>query len=157
MRFLIFMLATVVSVNFSIVLAQEYVPVDKFDPNRDAAQDIQNALTYAKAQNKTVLMEVGGEWCSWCKRLNKFMEDQKTIKEYLRAHYVLVRVNYSKENENKEILSKYPEIKGYPHFFILSAGGQLLHSQDTGVLEEGKGYSEEKIMNFLKKWAPTKD
>ncbi len=157
MRFLIFMLATVVSVNFSILWAQEYVPVDQFDPNRDAAQDIQNALTFAKAQNKTVLMEVGGEWCSWCKRLNKFMEDQKAIKEYLQANYVLVRVNYSKENENKEVLSQFPKIKGYPHFFILSAGGQLLHSQDTGELEEGKGYSEEKIMNFLRKWAPVKD
>lgn len=27
-----------------------------------------------------------------------------------------------------------------------------IHTQDTGILEDGEGYSEEKIKNFLLNW-----
>ena len=47
-----------------------------------------------------------------------------------------MKVNFSPENENKELLSKYPQIPGYPHIFVLDSGGNLLHSQFTGDLEE---------------------
>ncbi|NTV74345.1 MAG: thioredoxin, partial [Holophaga sp.] len=40
------------------------------------------------------------------------------------------------------------------HLFVLDADGKVLHSQDTGVLEEGKGYSREKVTAFLTAWKP---
>ena len=42
--------------------------------------------------------------------------------------------------------------RGYPHLFVLDAGGALLHSQDTGVLEAGRGYDKAKFVAFLKRW-----
>ena len=33
-----------------------------FDPKRDAAKDIANAVKLAQKQNKRVLIDVGGEW-----------------------------------------------------------------------------------------------
>ncbi|QQS36491.1 MAG: hypothetical protein IPM56_00635 [Ignavibacteriales bacterium] len=54
------------------------------------------------------------------------------------------------------MLSKYPEVPGYPHFFVLESDGKFLHSQDTGKLEEGKDYSKEKLMAFFKEWSPKK-
>jgi hypothetical protein len=65
-------------------------------------------------------------------------------------------VNYSPENENKAVLSHYPEVKGYPHIFVLDEDGKLLHSQDTSELELGKSYDPEKFFAFLRKWAPEK-
>lgn len=141
----------------SLSSAQEkYLNTEKFDASRDPVKDLAEAVQFAQKNQTRILMEVGGEWCSWCKRLNQFIEDRQSVKGLLYDHYAFLRVNYSKENENAGFLSAYPKIKGYPHIFILDADGKLIHSQDTEELEEGKSYSEEKIIAFLKKWLPEK-
>jgi thioredoxin-related protein len=127
---------------------------EKFDPKRDAAKDIADAFTVARKEGKRILLDVGGEWCIWCHRLDKLFQDNKDLADFLRKHYVVVKVNYSPENHNEKVLSNYPKIKGYPHLFVLDEGGKLLHSQDTGELESGKQHDHDKVMNFLKKWAP---
>lgn len=128
--------------------------VEKFDPKRDAAKDLENAVKEAKESGKNILLDVGGEWCPWCRALGKLMSENKEIADYLKANYVVVKVNYSKENKNEAVLSKYPKVTGYPHLFVLDSDGKLLHSQETGVLESGKGHDPEKVMNFLKEWSP---
>ena len=45
---------------------------DRFDPTRDAVKDLDAALVKARAENKRVLVEVGGEWCTWCHILDRF-------------------------------------------------------------------------------------
>jgi thiol:disulfide interchange protein len=125
-----------------------------FDPKRDPASDLETAKVEAQRGGKRVLLDVGGEWCSWCHILDKFVEGDAEIRSFRDANYVWMKVNYSEENENQAFLSKYPEIKGYPHLFVLDADGKLLHSQFTGELEKGKGYDREKFFAFLKAWAP---
>jgi hypothetical protein len=78
------------------------------------------------------------------------------LDQFLHKNFVVVKVNYSKENKNENVLSRYPKIPGYPHFFVLNSDGKLLCSQDTGELESGKGHDPEKVLTFLKKWAPSK-
>ncbi len=130
----------------------EYVR-EKFDPTRNPFDDLQAAIKKAQAENKRIILDVGGEWCIWCHRIDKFLHTNKTIDEFLNKHYIVVKVNYSKENKNEKFLSRYPKINGYPHFFVLDSDGTFLHSQNTGLLEEGKSYSEKKVMEFLRKWA----
>jgi len=66
-----------------------------------------------------------------------------------------MKVNYSDENKNEELLGKYPKVPAYPHYFVLEHNGEFLHSQGTGELEEGKGYNEKVFVEFLEKWSPT--
>lgn len=133
-----------------------YQLITKFDPARDADNDIKDAVTEAKKSNRRILLDVGGEWCIWCHRLDELFESNQDLNKYLHDNFVVVKINYSKENENKEVLSKYPKVAGYPHFFILDKNGKFLHSQNTGDLEAGKGHDKEKVFTFLKKWAPSK-
>jgi thioredoxin-related protein len=133
---------------------ENYKPVNEFDPNRDAAKDVQDAVIEAKKVNKRIILDVGGDWCIWCHRIDNFIESHEEINDYLHKNFIWVKVNYSKENKNEELLLQYPKIPGYPHFFILDSDGKLLHSQNTGELEHDKDYSVEKMMAFLKKWAP---
>ncbi len=132
----------------------KYVPVHDYDPKRDAAADIEQALAEARRAKKNVLLEVGGKWCVWCRIMDSYFEANPDVLKLREDNYVTVKVNFSLENENKEVLSKYPEIPGYPHLFVLDAEGKLLHSQNTADLEEGKSYNYEKFMAFLKKWSP---
>ncbi len=133
-----------------------YISVTKFDPARDAAKDIQAAIAEARNSGRRVLLDVGGEWCSWCHLLDRFFDDNADIKRFMHENYVVLKINYSKENKNEEILSKYPPIPGYPHFFVLDTDGEFLYSQDTGALESGDHHDREKVYEFLKTWAPPK-
>jgi thiol:disulfide interchange protein len=131
-----------------------YVPVTRFDPARDAAKDIRVAVAEARRSGRRVLLDVGGDWCIWCRRLDTLFATHREISDYRDAHYVVVTVNWSKENKNERVLSRYPPVSGYPHLFVLEDDGSLIHSQDTGQLEKGKGHDPDKVMVFLKRWAP---
>ena len=56
---------------------------------------------------------------------------------------------FEKKKKNEEFLKLYPEIKGFPHFFVLDSKGNLLESKNTGELEAGESYDEDKIINWL--------
>jgi len=126
----------------------------RFDPSRDAAADVAHAVSIAKAQGKRVIVDVGGEWCSWCHILDRFIANNADVRTLIDAKYVWVKVNFSKENRNQALLARWPKIEGYPHLFMLDADGKLLHSQDTSVLESGQGYDRDKFVDMLKRWAP---
>ena len=133
-----------------------WTPLENFDERRDAANDIQLAVVEAKRSGRRVLLDVGGEWCIWCHRLDTLFMKNPDLSDFLNHNFVVVKVNYSKENKNEEVLAQYPKIPGYPHLFVLNGNGELLHSQDTSELEEGKGHSREKVFAFLKRWSPQK-
>jgi thiol:disulfide interchange protein len=129
---------------------------EKFDPARDARKDIQDAVAYAQKSHKRILLDVGGEWCVWCHRLDDYFAQNARLDEIRKANFLWVKINFSPENENQALLSSYPVIHGYPHLFVLDENGKLLHSQDTGELEAGKSYDFEKMLAFLQKWSPPK-
>ena len=79
------------------------------------------------------------------------------LKEIVDANYLYYHLNYSQENKNEKVFAKYdnPGAKfGYPVFIVLDQNGKMIHTQDSAVLEEGKGYSKEKVKDFFEKWAP---
>lgn len=125
-----------------------------YDPAADAAKDLEIALIQAKQQNKNVLIQIGGNWCSWCFRLHDFMKTHEKIDSILKADYILIRINYSPENYNREILAQldYPQRFGFPVLLILNQDGIRLHTQDTYYLEKDKSYDGEKLIRFLLNW-----
>lgn len=125
-----------------------------FDPARDAAVDLEAALKIARATGRRVLVDVGGEWCGWCRIMDRLLAHDAELKRIRDANYVWLKINYSKENRNEKLLSRWPKIAGYPHLFVLDATGRLLHSQDTGALEAGNDYDRAAFRAFLVKWAP---
>ena len=136
--------------------SKKYIPVSKYDPKRDPAVDIQDATGEAQRTNRRILLEVGGEWCSWCHTLDRFFDANTDLLALREKNFVTVKINFSEENGNKEVLSRYGEISGYPHIFVLDSDGKLLQSQGTGVLESGKSYDLEKLTAFITKWAPSR-
>ena len=150
--FLIF----VILISIIFLSAQTEDSREKFDPARNPFEDLKSAVGVAFESNKRIILDVGGEWCVWCHRIDAFMHSTEEIKTLIEQYYVVVKVNFSKENKNEKFLSQYPAIEGYPHFFVLESDGKLLHSQNTGELEKDKDYDKEKFVAFLSKWKPIK-
>jgi thiol:disulfide interchange protein len=131
----------------------KYVPVLKYDPQRNADQDIRDAVIEAKRTHRRVLLEVGGEWCSWCHTLDNYFDAHADLIALRDRNFVTLKINFSEANQNREVLSRYPAIPGYPHLFVLDSDGKFLHSQNTSPLESGKSYSLERLVSFLSYWS----
>lgn len=130
---------------------------EKFDPKADPVADLKTAVERAQAEGKRIILDVGGEWCSWCHFLDNFFAKNADLMKLREDNYVWLKINMSPANENKNFLAAYPAIQGYPHLFVLESDGTLLHSQHTNVLELGKSYDPAKMTEFLTKWAPAKE
>lgn len=154
---------------------------EKFDPKRDPNLDLQDAVAKAQKENKRIILDIGGEWCSWCRAMDFFFMRNSKLTKLRDKNFIWVKINMSEENENKDFLSKYPEIQGYPHLFVLEKDGTLLQSQSTEVLEKKfppivvpnnvknkedyrkaesekrmlSSYELQKFTEFLNKWSPT--
>jgi hypothetical protein len=94
---------------------------------------------------------VGGEWCTWCHVLDRFIASHPQVRQVLDQDYVRVKVNYSPQNRNEAVLGRWPKATGYPHFYVLDASGQLLASQATSAFERGQDYDEARLLAFLRR------
>ena len=121
-----------------------------YDTERNPETDLATAVSLADGRN--IMIVVGGDWCSWCYTLDKFIKTNKDIQTKLAETFVILKVNYSEENLNEEFLGKYPEILGYPAILILDETGKYLASENSGELEEGKSYSKEAFLTFIARW-----
>ncbi len=125
----------------------------KFDPSKNPFLDLKETVLQANQSGKRILLDVGGEWCIWCHRLDAFIDQHNEIKDFLKDNFVVLKINYSPENKNEKFLEQYPKVAGYPHIFILEKDGKFLFSKNTGELEKDKSYDADKILAFLKEWA----
>jgi len=131
-----------------------FYTVAGYDETADPFEHLELTKERASEEGKRILLQVGGEWCGWCHRLDQFIQDHPAIVERLRNDYLIMKVTWTSRNQNRPFLSQYPGIPGYPHIFVLDSDGMFLHSQGTLELEQGKSYNEQAILKFLETWAP---
>lgn len=142
---------------FVFGLAAEVFSQDKvrlYDPGLDGMMQIKEAVSKAKSQGKHVLIQYGGNWCSWCIKFDAFCKADTSIMRVINSSYVTVKLNYSPENKN-EAANAYlgnPIRFGFPVFIIVDGNGKALHIQDSGLLEDGSGYDHMKVTGFFKNW-----
>ena len=130
----------------------------KFDPTRNPNDDLQAAVLLAKKENKRIILDVGGEWCGWCHEMDAFIERNNELNKLKEKNFIWLKINFSEENKNEAFLANYPEIKGYPHLYVLDADGKFLFSKDTSELEDGvKSYNLKKFTDFLNEYAQRKN
>ena len=155
MRLLIILVCCLLTTN---AFSQETTEKEKlYHPEADAMAEIEAALAQAKEENKHVFLKIGGNWCDWCYRFHDFCEADEEIQTLIDTNFVVVHVNYSRENKNEEVIKKYrfPNWAGFPVFVVLDAEGKCLHTQNSADLEDGgKGYDKKRVVNFFKAWTP---
>lgn len=125
-----------------------------YDEGIDAMEQIKKAVEEARATDRYVMCQVGGNLCPWCLRFAEFAAKDSVIAPLMKENYVYIHVNYSKANKNLEAM-KYlgnPGRFGYPVFVVLNEKGEPIHIQESESLEEGKGYSRKRVEKFLRLW-----
>jgi thioredoxin-related protein len=124
-----------------------------YDEKSDPFADASNALALAKQTNRQVLIEIGGNWCTWCHKMDVFLEKNPEVFQTLHSKYVLLKVSVSDSNENSAFMESLPPVLGYPHMYVSTAEGKMLLSKDTAELLDDGEYSTLHWLTFINKWA----
>jgi len=157
MRTKIITLSLLLSVLYSLPgLAQEQKKFSIYKPAENAKLALDAVIAKAASEGKHVFVQIGGNWCSWCARFYDLTTNDKQIDSAIQKNFVVYHLNYSKENRNPELMKEFefPQRFGFPVFIILDSKGRKLHTQNSSYLEEGKGYSKDKVISFLNDWSP---
>ena len=140
--------------------AQEQTALKKvYDESINPLEQIDKALVQAQAEGKFVICQVGGNWCPWCLRFADFITNDSTINSVIEQNFVYIHANYHprKAGEVGKALMKRLNNAGrfgFPVLVVLDEQDNIIHIQDSGLLEEGKGYSKEKVLRFFQNWTP---
>jgi thioredoxin-related protein len=129
-------------------------PPPLYDESADGAKQIAAALDKATKEHKRVLLMFGANWCGWCHKLHTLFETDKNIADELKSKYVVAMIDMN-DGHNGDLFHRYKgDYDGVPFLVVLEADGKYLLTQHTGVLEEGDHHSPQKVLAFLKEWAP---
>ena len=146
--------------HLSPVIAQ--TPPKPYNENQDARADLKKATDLAKKENKHVLIQFGGNWCSWCMRFHALVKGTPKLDSLMKENYIylLVNVPHEKQKRDNNLFREfgYPNRFGYPVFVILDKNGNRLNTQDSDAFEHPdpnvKGYDTTKVARFLTMWTP---
>jgi thiol:disulfide interchange protein len=149
------MISSITTVNATPFIEASSLPTYSkiYDDQRDPFKDATAALALAQKTNRQVLIEIGGNWCSWCHKMDTFLIKNPDVFQALHSQYVLLKINVSDSNENNEFMKSLPPVLGYPHMYISTAQGKMLLSKDTGELLADNNYSKARWLSFLTKWS----
>ena len=131
---------------------------DTYDPKADAEKDIEAAILKAKQEKKYVLIQAGGNWCSWCLEFIRVAKADKQLDSAINSSFVWYHLNMSPQNMNTKTFEKlgFPQRFGFPVFIVLDQEGKRLHTQNSGYLEDGKkSYDKAKVLEFFAMWSPS--
>ena len=127
-------------------------------------EQIDQALAKAKQEGKFVICQVGGNWCPWCLRFADFITIDTTISKVIEENFEYIHVNYNprksesmeKQEQAKALMKRLNNAGrfGFPVLVVLDEQGNVIHIQDSALLEEGKGYNQEKVLRFFQNWTP---
>ena len=130
-----------------------FVKKHLYSETANPTADIAAALKQARAQNKRVILDFGGDWCGDCQVLDIYMH-QSPNAEILAKHFIVVHVDIGQMDHNVDVAEKYrvPIKKGVPALAVLDAHGKLLYSQANKEFENMRNMRSEDVTAFLNKW-----
>ena len=157
---IVLLIAILFSLSSDAQMAQKKVYNEDIDP----IEQIDQAVAKAKSEGKFVICQVGGNWCPWCLRFADFITKDTAITKVINENFEYIHVNYNprksqgeeKQAQGKALMKRLDNCGrfGFPVFVVLDEEGNVVHIQDSSFLEEGKSYSQEKVLRFFKNWTP---
>lgn len=122
------------------------------------------AVEKASKEGKFVVAQLGGNWCRWCIMFARFVDADPELKQLVDDNFEFIHVNYNPSAEQTEEqasatrgalrLLGNPVRFGYPVLVVLNSDGNVVHIQDSSLLESGNGYDRERVVRFFEKWTP---
>ena len=171
------LLVVLLTVLFPLSVNAQTALKNVYNEETNPIEQIDQAIVKAKSEGKFVICQVGGNWCPWCLRFADFITNDTTISKVISENFEYIHVNYNprrstsgrsypegleksqgteKLEQGKNLMKRLNNAGrfGFPVLVVLDEEGKVIHIQDSGLLEEGDGYNQKKVLGFFKNWTP---
>jgi thiol-disulfide isomerase/thioredoxin len=115
-------------------LEQLPTPLPKpYDEGQQAMAAVDAAFVRAKAEDKRVIVDLGGNWCPWCRMLAGVMALPE-VKPFVDANFEVVSVDVSsakgQTDRNLDVVRRFgmDKVKGFPWLVVAEPDGRVLAS-----------------------------
>ncbi len=123
-----------------------------YDESADAKASLQQALRAAGADQRSVLVIFGANWCEDCRALDQALQSGRNA-ALIAREFAVVKVDVGRFDRNLDVAQGYgdPIRKGIPAAVVLSADNRVLYSTKAGELADARRMSETGIYDFFQK------
>jgi thiol:disulfide interchange protein len=118
------------------------------------------AFARARKSGKNVILDLGGNWCVWCRELAAAM-DLPEAKPFIAANFEVVSVNTSSTNgtlddRNVQILQRFKvkKIDGVPWLIVAAPDGKILASSSD--VTDKQHETPQLMINWIAAYTPKK-
>ena len=127
-----------------------------YDEKANATAAVDKALAKAKATNKRLLIDMGGNWCGDCRILAATMELPE-MKAFIARNFEVVSVDVGHMDKNLQIPARYgvtTKLEGVPAIFVVDpkSGQQLVSKAQIADLADARHMQPQDLANWLAKY-----
>ncbi|MFI4934561.1 MAG: thioredoxin family protein [Caulobacterales bacterium] len=132
------------------------LPYDETATPADVDARIDAAFQRAGRTDKRVIVDLGGNWCGWCKALAAVM-DRPEVQPFVDANFEVVPVSVSSAqgltDHNIQVLRRFhiDRIRGVPWLTVADPDGRVLSSSPE--VTDDNHQTPQQMVDWLAKWA----
>ena len=125
-----------------------------YNEKANADRALAAAKARAKARGKTLLVDLGGNWCGDCRVLAGIMEVPE-VKAFLARHYEVVTIDVGRMDKNQHIPRRYgiEKLAGVPALLIVDPrSDRLLNKDRIFALTDARHMTPQALADWLAQW-----
>lgn len=126
-----------------------------YDEAADASAAVASAKAQAKREHKTLLIDLGGNWCGDCRVLAGILA-LPDLQPFLKKHFVIVSVNIGRYDKNGDIAGHYgiTKLQGVPAILAVDPVHDQLRNKDRlFALTDARHMDPQALADWLAQWA----
>lgn len=131
-------------------------PYDDTESPAAVNASLDAAFARASASGKRVIVDLGGNWCGWCRALAGVMALPE-VKPFIDANFEVVPVDVSSAegatDRNAQVLRRFglAKVKGVPWLIVAEPDGRVLDSSYT--VTDNHHQTPQQMVDWLARWA----
>ena len=125
-----------------------------YDEHADAMAEVAAGRARAKASHKTLLIDLGGNWCPDCRLLAGVMA-RPEMQAFVRRHFEVVTVDIGRMDKNQAIPAHYgiPRLQGVPALLIVEPRhDRLINAGHVSALSDARSMTPQALADWLAQW-----
>jgi thiol-disulfide isomerase/thioredoxin len=126
-----------------------------YDEAANADRVVATARAKAKAQRKTLIIDLGGNWCGDCRILAATAE-RPELKTFIDRHFVMVTVDVGRMDKNLQIPARYgitQRLEGVPALLVIdSQTDKLLNGGNVVDLADARHMAPQALADWFARW-----
>jgi thiol-disulfide isomerase/thioredoxin len=124
-----------------------------YEEKADAKAELEAAFARARKNSKSVLLNLGGNWCPDARALAGMLEISQ-LHDWLDDNYEYVKINIGDYDRNMDIPARFgfEELEGVPALLVVKADGLLVNEKDCYEFRNARERRPQEILDYLIAW-----